>query len=303
MDNIKLKLSDDFFKEEVRNDYTVSPEMKRIWAVELDLLDQLDRVCQKYDIPWYLSGGSLLGAVRHKGYIPWDDDIDLMMYRKDFDRLCEVAKDEFAEPYFFQTEETDPGAMRGHAQLRNSMTTAILKSEQNFHYQFNQGIFIDIFPLDNVPDDPEERQAFVKNVNQLKHRARQFYNYCNGYPNKNLSGLKKFLLYSKFFFEKKKSGGRNIYYDRFAKEITKYDDQDTQEVMMVMLETEKCCWKREYVANPVRVPFEMLSLPIPKDYDPLLTKQYGKWNVFVRGGSIHGSVIFDPDKSYKEYLK
>ena len=73
--------------------------------------------------------------------------------------------------------------------------------------------------------------------------------------------------------------------------------------MMVMLETEKCCWERKYVANPTRVPFEMLSLPIPQDYDPLLTKQYGKWNVFVKGGSIHGSVIFDPDKSYKEYLK
>lgn len=303
MDNIKLKLSEDFFKEEVRNDYTVSPEMKKVWAVELDLLDQLDRVCQKYDIPWYLSGGSLLGAVRHQGYIPWDDDIDLMMYRKDFERLCEVASQEFTEPYFFQTEETDTGSIRGHAQLRNSATTAILKSEEYFHYQFNQGIFIDIFPLDNVPDDPEERQAFVKSVNQLKHRARQFYNYCNGYPNKNLSGLKQFLLYTKFFFEKKKSGGRNIYYDRFAKEITKYDDQATQEVMMVMLETEKCCWKREYVVNPVRVPFEMLSVPIPKDYDPLLTKQYGKWNIFVRGGSIHGSVIFDPDKSYKEYLK
>ena len=303
MDNIKHKIADEFFKEEVRNDYTVSPKMKKIWAVELDLLDQLDRVCQKYDIPWYLSGGSLLGAVRHHGYIPWDDDIDLMMYRKDFDRLCEVAEDEFAEPYFFQTEETDPGAMRGHAQLRNSSTTAILKSEERFNYHFNQGIFIDIFPLDNVPDDPAERQAFVKKVNQLKHRARQFYNYCNGYPNKNLSGLKQHLLYSKFFFDKLRNGGRNTYYDRFVKEITKYDDQDTKNVMMVMLETEKCCWERKYVANPTRVPFEMLSLPIPKDYDPLLTKQYGKWNVFVKGGSIHGSVIFDPDKSYKEYLK
>lgn len=107
-------------------------------------------------------------------------------------------------PIFFQTEETDTGSIRGHAQLRNSATTAILKSEEYFHYQFNQGIFIDIFPLDNVPDDPEERQAFVKSVNQLKHRARQFYNYCNGYPNKNLSGLKQFLLYTKFFFLKRK---------------------------------------------------------------------------------------------------
>ena len=156
MTNLNLKFPEHFFEPEVRDGYEVSCEMKYIWAVELDLLNQLLTVCQKYNIKLYAAGGTMLGAVRHKGMIPWDDDIDMMMFRSDYDRLCEIASEEFKEPYFFQTNETDPGSYRGHAQLRNSKTTGILKHELDQKREINQGIFIDIFPLDNVPDDENE---------------------------------------------------------------------------------------------------------------------------------------------------
>lgn len=300
MKNIQLKIDPDFFKEEVRNDYRISTEMKQIWAVELDLLKQLDDFCQKHDLTYYLSGGSLLGAVRHKGYIPWDDDVDVMMYRKDFDKLCQLA--DFQEPYFFQTNETDPGSMRGHAQLRNSETTAILESERRYKYPFNQGIFIDIFPLDNVPDDLDERKEFVAKTKHLKYRAFQYYRYCLGKPNEKLSSLRKAVLYTHFFFLKLKYGKQNPYYEQFAREMVKYNGQKTKEVMMVTLSTDKCCWPREEIDEPMRVPFEMLNLPISKDYDKLLTEQYGAWQVPVKASTLHRGVFFDPDKSYREYL-
>ena len=130
MVSLNIKLPENFLDEEIRDDYVVSSQMKQVWAVELDLLNKILEVCKKYNIKIIASGGTLLGAVRHKGFIPWDDDIDLMMMRDQYDKLCDVAEKEFTYPYFFQTEYTDPGSMRGHAQLRNSQTTGILNVER-----------------------------------------------------------------------------------------------------------------------------------------------------------------------------
>ena len=168
--NIKIQLPDNFLDAEIRDGYQVTAKMKKIWAVELDLLCEFQRVADKYGIKYIANGGTMLGAVRHKGFIPWDDDIDLMMMRDEYDRLCEIAPKEFRHPYFFQTEYSDPGSLRCHAQLRNSETTAILDDEKNGHFHFNQGIFIDIFPLDAVPDD--------KNLYESTSKiAMRYYNY------------------------------------------------------------------------------------------------------------------------------
>ena len=125
---MKLEIADSFYQEEERCGYLVSAHMKKVWAVELDLLYQLDQVCNKYGITYYASGGTILSAERHKGFIPWDDDIDVMMLRDQYDLLCAHA-DEFEDPYFFQTGDTDEGYFRGHAQLRNSNTTGVLLEE------------------------------------------------------------------------------------------------------------------------------------------------------------------------------
>ena len=88
---INLVLEDSFFEEEIRSGYTVSSEMKKIWAVELDLLNEFSKVCQKHQLKWFVHAGTLLGAIRHKGFIPWDDDIDVVMPRADYEKLCELA--------------------------------------------------------------------------------------------------------------------------------------------------------------------------------------------------------------------
>mgnify|MGYP000097865739 FL=1 len=150
--------NDDFLKEENRDGYIVSPLMKKVWSVELDLLSELDRVCKKYDIKYYAAFGTLLGAVRNKGFIPWDDDIDVCMLRDDYARLKEVAKDEFSGKYYYQDWYNSCGRTWIFSKLRNSETTAIEYLDKP--EEFNQGIFIDIFPIDEFNDGVNSNLEF-----------------------------------------------------------------------------------------------------------------------------------------------
>ena len=149
---------------EERNGYLISEEMKRVWDVQLDMFQRLIDVCKKHQLRCWCDGGTLLGAIRHKGYIPWDDDIDVCMPRPDYDRLQQIAEEEFKPPYFFQTAATDKHYYRAHAQLRRSDTAAIRPSDS--YRPFNQGIFIDIFAFEGIPKDIEEVRQTVKTANK-----------------------------------------------------------------------------------------------------------------------------------------
>ena len=118
-------------EKECRRGYVISVEMKKIWSIQIAMLNKLLEVCKKYHLDIWADSGTLLGAVREKGYIPWDDDIDMVMMRKDYNRLVEVSKNEFLDPYFFQCMFTEKHYHRGHAQLRMKGTTAILPGDIN----------------------------------------------------------------------------------------------------------------------------------------------------------------------------
>ena len=100
---IRTRLPENFLNEEVRCGYTIDAKHKRIWAVELDLLSEFQRICKAYQIKYFAFAGTMLGAVRHKGYIPWDDDLDVALTRTEFNIFCKVAQDELRFPYFLQT--------------------------------------------------------------------------------------------------------------------------------------------------------------------------------------------------------
>lgn len=160
---IKIELPEHFLDEEVRCGYTVTEKMKKVWAVDLDLLNEFQKVCKKYGIRYFAIGGTLLGAVRHQGFIPWDDDVDIAMFREDYDKLVSIAPKAFSEPYDFMVSGKIENFFRGHAQLRNRLTTGILPSELEQNYSFNQGIWIDIFPFDGVPKvNKKERFTYFK---------------------------------------------------------------------------------------------------------------------------------------------
>lgn len=140
-----------FFENEILCGYTVKGEIKKLWAVELDLLKQFIDVCEKHSLQYYAMFGTMLGAVRHGGFIPWDDDVDIAMPRADYNRL-RMMPEIFDEPYFLQTPENDPEACPRYMKLRNSRTTNIPMSWPNQMIRGgHMGICIDILPLDDVP--------------------------------------------------------------------------------------------------------------------------------------------------------
>ena len=136
---------------------------KKIWAVELDLMNELLRVCNKYDIKIFAFGGTLLGAVRHHGFIPWDDDMDFCMDRANYNELLKHC-DEFKHPYFLQFAQSDEKYFFGYARLRNSNTTGII--EWNRSPDYNNGIYIDIFVLDGYLEDEKKVKKQIKKREQ-----------------------------------------------------------------------------------------------------------------------------------------
>ena len=125
--------------------------LRKLQLVELEMLVELDRLCRKHNIKYIIDAGTLLGAVRHNGFIPWDDDIDIRMLRSDYDKFCQVCKQELAEEFFLQNHDTDSEYMWGYARILRKDTKYVRVNHEAI--KSKTGIFIDIFPNDTLPDN------------------------------------------------------------------------------------------------------------------------------------------------------
>lgn len=121
---------------------------KDLQRVEMEMLIVFIEICQKYHLKYFLIGGSCLGAIRHHGFIPWDDDIDIGMPRRDYEIFCEIASKELGDSYFLQNFDTEPNCGLVFGKIRKNGT--ILSETYSHHIDMNQGIWIDIFPYDYV---------------------------------------------------------------------------------------------------------------------------------------------------------
>lgn len=135
-------------------------KLNKLHEVEQEILDEIDRICRKNKLSYQLSGGTLLGAVRHKGFIPWDDDIDITMIREDYDKFIKIAQLELKDEYFIQCYETDD-CYFPFIKIRKNNT--LLDEKEISHLDCNKGIFVDIFPFEKI-NNPNSKVLKIKAV-------------------------------------------------------------------------------------------------------------------------------------------
>ena len=170
-------------------------KLRRLQLCEIEILEEFVRICEKHDLQYFLAGGTLLGAVRHGGFIPWDDDIDVEMPRRDYELFAEYCAKELNNRFFYQSALTDKKYFLTYAKLRKKGT---LFYEKRFEGSgFHKGIFIDIFPLDFAPK-PGVIGRFLFNIMAVGNRRGQVDSGEKYIPYKKVSGKICYALFKLF---------------------------------------------------------------------------------------------------------
>ena len=288
---------ENFIKEEIRCDFTVTAQRKKVWFVELEILKKFDEVCKKHQLPYFAEYGTLLGAVRHHGFIPWDDDIDIVMFRDDYARFQKIAPQEFKEPYFYQDSYNDH-QIWAFSKIRDSRTSAI--EFPDFPVEFHQGIFIDIHPLDDAPDGSAYSQSLLEMKREIWMTIAE--------PETILRHLQqgaKLLL------------APDILYDLLALPIRErfrqFEDfnlsnfgksENVDFITRSICTPDRKSQKREWFMDAVRMPFEYTNIPAPVCYDEVLRTHYGKkYHICQKSPSAHNQIFIDPDTPYTYYMQ
>ena len=293
----QVELRRKFLEPETRDGYYVSADMKEVWRCILDILEQFIRVCEKYDLKWTMEAGSLLGAMRHHGFIPWDDDIDVSMPRKDYDRLMKVLPDELPSGLFMQTSETDCECQRAIMRICNSNTSAIDEFWTKRHCCMNMGIFLDILPVD--PDPVSKFQRYVLSKQKTFYKWIRRYRFLRGNKTakecvyKSLAYIIYTLVGGRRLFMLRELPYRLMAKRNYANWMLHPAHMDFQDKFH-----RKASWYSEFID----VPFEYLTVKVSKCYDAILTQQFGNWRVPVKGGAYHGISMFDVHRCYRDIL-
>lgn len=273
MVDLNIELPESFFKEEELDGYLVTRETKELWAVELDLVNEFDRVCKKYGLKYMLDFGTLLGAVRHKGFIPWDVDMDVSMLREDYEKLQEIGPQEFKYPYFFQNQFTEKKYDHSVTRIRRSDTTSLNGSDLIYRRKSNQGIFLDVEVFDFVPTNDKKTVTKIHNkCKTLCHAVEAI----SEPPSMKGYGTKMSLyLILRYLYFKCRFWTLDNAWKCLTKASSQYGYSDYVSCLFSDISTR--VRRREWHEKLIQLPFENLMLPAPAAYDELLRECYGDY--------------------------
>jgi lipopolysaccharide cholinephosphotransferase len=268
-------------------------EIKRLQEYEIEMLKTVDRICKKNNIKYYLTWGSALGAIRHGGFIPWDDDIDISMTWDDYKKFEEIAQSELGDKYFYQSQQTDKHCFTTWNKIRINNTTSMEKHLK--HIKCHYGICMDIFPIVGVPNSQFKR--LIQRIQVLIYRVFSYERYLT---NKKSEGNTLFRIIYGIFPIKFKE----YIMKKTLQHITKYDINSCDEwVEFLSGNFKEMTLKREIFGNGTKVMFEDMETIIPEKYDEYLRHFYKDYMILPpeedRVG--HGDIIIDFEKSYEYY--
>ena len=267
---------DGYFREETREGFVIAEDMKRAWAAQLEVLEEVKRVCGILGIKFFADWGTLLGAVRHHGFIPWDDDMDIAMLREDYMRFLSEAPVLLEKYYEIKSVYNDPEDDTIKARIINGRRICF---EPDFLARFHgcpYVVGIDIFPVDNITDD---KRALDKQIESLRFLLRT----AESVPEKGPYGAEVLELMKKI---EKTFGIPVNYNNRLKHELKKiydivcslYHDENSAEVCSMIDFAEGWDYhaKREWYEDICELSFENTTIPVPEGYDGLLQIKYGK---------------------------
>lgn len=289
-----MEFPDSWFEDEVREGFYVSSLMKRAWAAQGEVLEAVQMICDRHKIRYFADWGTLLGAIRHGGRIPWDDDIDLCMLREDYDRFRAVANEELPEGCMLMDYTWSDEFDHTVGRVINSRVHIVEGERLEKYHGFPYVEGIDIFWLDDLPlDEGEEEEYFelIRYLYALIHKIRQ--DRADGIP-VNPEELEYYVQKAEKLSHMPLDRGKPVKQQLYAlvegAVASRYLDSGAKEVTNLPMwrnargyRLPKACF-----SEGIRVPFENMEIVVPTGYEEILERKYGPgWMDPVRAGGAH----------------
>lgn len=263
-------------------------ELKKLKDEELKILNYFVSFCSKHKLNYQLTYGTLLGAIRHQGFIPWDDDIDVHMEPKEYIKFLELMKKEKQDKYIIQNTDTEKHYHTYFTKIRKNNSCMVEKEWQ--HLKIHKGINIDIFPLFPYPDNLKDRKKMIFNLKIANLLA------SKNNPTKNIK--------NKIIFTILKIIPRKItnkITSKIIKKLLNYNGEYNQYI----IELNSKPIKREWVEKSLEVPFENKKYKVSSKYDEMLTCLYGDYMIPPKEEDRvgHGDIILSFNKNYEDIVE
>lgn len=260
--------------------------LAQLKAVELSVLNAVGSLCDKFGINWWLDGGTCLGAMRHKGFIPWDDDIDIGMMRSDYDRFCNIAPAELPDGFSFHDSRNSPGYAAMFCKVYKDGT--LFESQEGRDSGSAMGIFVDVFPYDLLYVEPELRSRQLKLALNAQRRSYLYHSGNITVPHRGFLGsVEKAGCKVLHFIERASNKDPLEYQRQFNRAIP------DSSVGAVGRECLTLAWPN---MNPIsmddifplaQAEFEGELYPVPRLTDKYLTTMYGDWRAIPKEEDRH----------------
>lgn len=242
--------------------------LKKLHEVEVEMLDEIVRICDKNNLTYFLVGGTLLGAVRHQGFIPWDDDLDITMLREDYEKFIEIAKKELNPMYMIDNKDTNDKYYLNFTKIRKVNT--IFEQDFQADYDGPKGIWVDIFPVDEVKNKNSILGRIQKKINEMIF---SILHYKNGFIlRKKYVKIKKLLGKAVFL---KNSTLLNIQ-DKILKLQNNKKSKCYAHLASVYSYDREIFDKEDYVPAK-KLLFEGKYYKVPNQYEKMLSQVYGDY--------------------------
>lgn len=282
-----MRFTRDYFEDEVREGFYVPAMIKCCWAEQMDILEKVERICEKYNIKWFADCGTLIGAVRHQGFIPWDDDLDICMLRDDYIKFNEVVQKELPEDYKALNIRNEVKFEYSITRIVNGSKIIISDKYLQEHHGFPYVAGIDIFPLDFLSPDKEFEDTRIKKVKRI-------WGIINTIDKGSFNEKEKESVISELEELCHASIDRNRPFKNAL--LLLIDEifaacprEGASHVALMPFWTTDGSHKYpiEYFKEEVKLPFENIFINVPWAYEDVLNIEYGDWTRIIRKGSLH----------------